>query len=47
MGVKGSELLKWGQNGPNTLGTYLMYLFLTARASNKYIKEVPNVFGPL
>ena len=36
MGVTGSEWTKWGQNGPSTLDTYLMYLFETQSVRNGY-----------
>ena len=53
MCVTGSEWLKWGQNGPSALDTYLMYFF-DARAvkngcsifesrSNTYIVLQTNI----
>ena len=36
MGVTGLKLLKWGQNGPSALDTYLMYLYDAQAVKNGY-----------
>ena len=36
MAQVGSEWHKWGQNGPSTLDTYLMYLFDAKSVTNGY-----------
>ena len=37
MSVTGSKWPKWGQNGPSTLDTYLMYLFEERAIRNGYL----------